>query len=298
MRALVLSTSLTLTLLLAGCGAAKQAAGTATGSNTSQVVARVNGNELTISQLNLALSDNNVTSLDTASTRQVLDDLINEELIVEQALTAKLDRDADVLLRIEQAKRLILAEAYEDRNVYPQAAISETEIHKYYDENPAFFKERRVYRLTAFSTEKATLPDAVSSQLGTVHTADAVRELLNRNGIDFKVEELSEGADAMAIDLVPRLALAKVGDVVPTTHGSGKLAALLLVEDIKSSPLPYEQASSTIENFLTSERNTAALSAYLARLRKGARIEYVGSVGAAATTTDAEHAAAGLKNLN
>lgn len=288
-----------LTLMLTACGAARQVAEKATGSSKpSQVMARVNGNELTISQLNLALSDNNITSLDSASTRQVLDDLINQELIVEQALTAKLDRDPDVLQRIEQARRLVLAEAYENRSVYPQTEITEAELRSYYDKNPAFFKERRVYHMTAFSTDKPSLPAAVSSQLGSLHTADAVRELLNRNSVTFKVEELSQGADEMAIELAPKLALAKVGDVVVTTHDSEKLAALLVVEDIKNSPVPYEQASNTIENYLTSERNTAALSAYVQRLRRGARIEYVGNVGAAVSNTDADHAAAGLKNLN
>jgi EpsD family peptidyl-prolyl cis-trans isomerase len=287
-----------LSLAMVACSGAKDTSATGGKSVPSQVVARVNGTELTVSQLNEALSDSNLATVDSDTTKQGLEDLINNELLVQQAQTAQLDRDPDVLLRIDQARRQILADAFESRSVYPQTPIAEAELHKYYDAHPALFKERHIYRMTAFATDATALPKAVVSQLPSVHSVEALRDLLAKNAVNYSLEELNQGADEVALDLVTPLSTSKVGDVLTTTHGDGKQIALLLVDDIKSAPLPFEQASPTIEGFLDTQRNSAALSAYLMRLRKGARIEYVGNVGGAPPATDADHAAAGLKNLN
>ncbi|MFX9077455.1 hypothetical protein ABTN32_20565, partial [Acinetobacter baumannii] len=50
-----------------------------------------------------------------AAGKQILQSLIDQELLIQQAQEQKLDRDANVMQAIESAKREILARAYVER---------------------------------------------------------------------------------------------------------------------------------------------------------------------------------------
>ena len=53
------------------------------------------------------------------ATRQAVDSLINEQLLVKSALDNKLDRDPAVVQALERARRQVLARAYVERLVFP-----------------------------------------------------------------------------------------------------------------------------------------------------------------------------------
>lgn len=104
--------------LVAGCGDKKEAE--AGGDKpASQVVAKVNGTELTVHQVNVALQ--RIPNLDPEQSRaaslQVVRNLVDQELAVQQALADKLDRDTAVVQAIDAARRQILAEAWMSRKV-------------------------------------------------------------------------------------------------------------------------------------------------------------------------------------
>src|SRR5882724_11602299 len=84
-----------------GCGRdSKSAAAT-------QVLAKVNGDEISVHQLNDRLSQVQIpTDVDaTAVRKQVLESLIDEQLLVQRAMADKVDRDPQVLQAIERTKR-------------------------------------------------------------------------------------------------------------------------------------------------------------------------------------------------
>ncbi|MFT3905882.1 MAG: EpsD family peptidyl-prolyl cis-trans isomerase [Steroidobacteraceae bacterium] len=282
--------------LLSGCGA-KDAAQAVTGIKT-QVAARVNGTELTLSQLNLVLTDSRIDAGNPGATRLALDKLINQELLVQQALADKLDRDPDVMLRIEQARRQVLADAYTEKHVYDARSVPEAQLRAYYDAHPALFKERRVYNITAFATDQPTLNAAVRAELPQTHTEAALKDLLARYGVGYTVEYLQEGADALPLELESSLAAAQSGAVLQTTHGSNSKVALFLVTAATSNPASFTQASDTIATYLSTQAHEKELSSWLTSSKKGARIEYVGNIGQLATASDTAAAEQGLKNLN
>jgi EpsD family peptidyl-prolyl cis-trans isomerase len=268
----------TLTGLMLGCGAGGAAPG-----NATQVVAKVNGRELTVSQLNQELVAMNAPDSGAASTQEALKRLIDKELLVQAASQAKLDVDPIVQLHIDAALRETLAQAYEERQVYPSVPIDEAELHKFYDSNPDLFSARRVYHAVAFNTDGAELPDALLANLGQTHSADAVRAQLSRSGVKFQEDEVTRTAETLPLELVPRFAAAKAGDVVVATTESGSPQVLLL-HSIDISPVSYDQAKNAIGHFLRGRRNEAALKAYLQQLQSAAKIRYVGESGSKAST--------------
>ena len=89
--------------VLIGCGQKKDvAAGDAAGS---EVVAKVNGDDLTAGQLAIALQKQRGMRPDAgdAASRQVLDQLIDEQIVAQKAIAAKLDKDPKVIDQLEAA---------------------------------------------------------------------------------------------------------------------------------------------------------------------------------------------------
>ena len=73
--------------------------------------------------------------------------ITDQELLAQEALEARLDRDAQVSNAIESAKRQILAQAYIERTVISASQPSPEQISRFYEDNPALFKSRRIYRV-------------------------------------------------------------------------------------------------------------------------------------------------------
>jgi peptidyl-prolyl cis-trans isomerase C len=254
--------------LTMGCGAGGPASGAAT-----QVVAKVNGRELTVSQLNYELVEMNAADSGEASTQRAIKRLIDKELLVQAATKAKLDRDPAVKLRIDAVEREILARAYAEGHVYPRGLIEESDLKKFYDDNPALFSARRVYHAVAFSTDQRQLPDTLLADLSHVHSVDGLRAILNQYQVNFQVEEMTRGAEAMPLDSLARIAAADVGDVVASAGDDGQ-AQLLLLRSIDSRPVSFENAKNSIAHFVRGKRDQAALQAHLQELQAGANIEY------------------------
>ena len=110
-RRLCLSVLIALTVALSSCGRADVK------KTSGQIVAKVNGDEISVHQINNAIARSNDIPPDEAkqAAAQTLERIIDQELLVQKALKDKLDRDPQVMQSIEDAKRQILARAYIER---------------------------------------------------------------------------------------------------------------------------------------------------------------------------------------
>src|SRR5690349_23919639 len=124
---------LVLMLALAAAGCERAAADRA----QSQIVARVNGVEISARELRAA---------GAANVAQAVEKVIDRELLVQKAVEAGLERDPQVAADIDNARREVLAQAYVERAARTRAAPSREEVRAFYAENPALFAERRIYR--------------------------------------------------------------------------------------------------------------------------------------------------------
>ncbi|HEX6530888.1 MAG TPA: EpsD family peptidyl-prolyl cis-trans isomerase, partial [Burkholderiales bacterium] len=113
----------------------------------AQPVAKVNGTEISIEQVRAP-----AYAGAGAVVAQALEKVIDRELLVQQALAAKLDRDPAVQQSIDNARRQVLAQAYLERAASAATGSSrpgemDKDVRAFYEQNPALFAERRVYRL-------------------------------------------------------------------------------------------------------------------------------------------------------
>jgi peptidyl-prolyl cis-trans isomerase C len=251
-----------------GCGS-----GATASPNATQVVARIDGHELTISQLNQALVAMHASDTGTAAQQQALNALIDEELMVQAAQKATLDRDRDVMTSMDAESREILVQAYVEQHIYPSEPINDSELHRFYDANPALFSARNIYHAAVFNVEQGPLAAELQAQIDKARSVDAVRAILSGKNIGFQTEEITRAAEAVPLSLLPKLAVAGTGESVIAKSEGGR-TQLFLLTGLESSPLSFDEVSGEIGQFLTMQRNKAALKTYLQQLRAASKIEY------------------------
>jgi EpsD family peptidyl-prolyl cis-trans isomerase len=254
-----------LAALLCGCNR------NSTAKQDVEVVANVNGDEITRGDLDAAVQ---AIGGDTAT---VVESLINEELLVQNALASHLDRDPMVVQEIERARRQILAHTYEERSILPHSEISAAAKREYYRSNPALFARRRIYRTLTFSIARPELTPTLRNALDHARSAIHVRELLDRRHIPFEAVEITRPAQEIPMDILPQLAQAGIGDVLIAPAPQQAQTLLICVVDVQDSPVDFEHASASISQYLGDVRKHEAVAQYLRRARSLASISYHGS---------------------
>lgn len=244
---------------------------------STQAAARVNTQEITVHQINLVLEQQRALPPEqvASASRAVLGRLIDQELAVQEAQNQKLDRDPRVVRQVEAAKREIVARAYAERIGGTAARPSPEDIKKYYEANPALFKERRVYNLEELSIEaKPEQLDAIKTALQNAKDPAAFVDYLKGSGAKFGVRQLLTPAEQLPLDKVGPFSRMKEGQSTFTRTING--AQVLVMLGSRQQPVDEEQARAAIEQFLLNERRHKAIQADLANLRSVAKIEYLG----------------------
>jgi EpsD family peptidyl-prolyl cis-trans isomerase len=281
--ALVLSS-----LVLGACGERPPEKKAAT-----QVAAKVNGGEISVHQINFVLqrTPNIPAAKAEAAKRQVLDSLIDQELAVQQALEAKLERTPNVMQAIENARREILARAFIEQKVSKEAKPAAEEVRKFYAEHPELFANRKIYRLEeiAFAASPEVMA-GVKEQLGGGKSVADVVKGLKAKGIEVAGGVSVKAAEQLALELLPRLAQAKDGQV-QLIENQGR-AAIIVVLATKSDPMDEAKAQPFIENFISNKQKSEAARSAMKELREKAKIEYVGEFAGTAPALAAAPAAA------
>jgi len=243
----------------------------------TQVVAKVNSGEISVHQVNFLLQRMPGAAPGQAESikHQVLESLIDQELAVQQALEAKLERTPEVMLAIETARREILMRAYIDQASGAKNKPSPEEVRKYYAENPALFSERKIYRLeeVAFVSSPEALA-IVREQLAKGRSAGEIATALKAAGIEVGGNVAVKSAEQIPLEILPKLAAARDGQ--PHLLESAGRSAIVTVLASKAEPVDEARATPAIENFIANRQKTEAGRQVLKQLREKAKIEYLG----------------------
>lgn len=256
-------------MLLAGCGGEKKAA--------TQVAAKVNKEEISVHQINAALSRaGNLTAEQTKlASREVLEKLVDQELLVEKSVEKKLDREPRVMQALEASHKQILAQAYMEQLVASVAKPTPEEVEVYFDKHPELFAQRRVYRFQQISVAagRDQLP-ALQQRMATAKTVEEVLAWLKEKNIQFSGNVAVKAAEQLPMDLLPKFAQMKDGQTAVIPGDKGLMLLQLL--ETKAAPVELKAVTPVIEQYLANQKRTELAEKTLKQMRADAKIEYLG----------------------
>ena len=270
-----------------------------------QSMARVNGQDITVHQLNAELQ--RLGNTPGISRKEVLDGLIARQLLTDQAEKNKIDRDPKVMQSIARTKEQILAQSYLQTKISNIPKPLASEVEEFYQKNPQLFAQRKQFETKEITIDTKDLTPELSERMGTAKTLDEVQSWLDGHQIKY----IPTQALRTSVELPP--ALVKAFSDMPSgslfTIKQGEQSQLVLLQEVKSSPLTLDIARPKIEQYLTLQKTKEATEAEIARLRAEAKVEYLNESDkldekqaspvkvpkAAPATKDVERGLAGLK---
>lgn len=261
-----------LMLVMAGCSKHEGAA-----KGGSQVVAKVNGSEITVHQLNFALSK--MGKLDQsqvkAASEKVLQQMVDMELLKQKSVDEKLDRDPNVLQVLEATRQQVLAQAYMQKVASKQAAPSENDINKFYDTHPELFSERNVYVIQEFAIKDGNQrASEIEAGINDAKTGDDIAKWLKDNNVMFSVNASRKAAEQLPLELLKKMNTLKEGDTLVVK--SPQALVLLFLAKIDRQPVDQEKAKPVIQQFLVNSNQQTLIKNEVAALRKEAKVEFYG----------------------
>ncbi|MDQ8021989.1 MAG: EpsD family peptidyl-prolyl cis-trans isomerase [Moraxellaceae bacterium] len=243
----------------------------------SQVAAKVDSREISVHQLNhiLARAPAMGPEQKKVALSGALDRLIDQELLLAQAIEKKLDRDPRVLQALEAARREVLVRAYAERITVQVPKPDPAAVREYYETHPDLFERRRVFNFTELLVPQLDGNMALLEQkVANARELGEVASWLRAERLAFTTASSVRPAEQIPMEALPRFVAMKDGELMVVPVGQG--ATVVSMNESYKQPLGFEAASSYIQQFLVNRARLETTEAELRRLRQQAKIEYVG----------------------
>lgn len=244
---------------------------------TSQVAAKVNSDEITISQVNSALANVQATPGKTAeeAKQEVLNNLIVQNLADQQAIKMKLDRNPAVMQAIESSKNMILARAYMDPIMSGIAKPTSEDVHKFYTEHPELFSDRHIFNIRELEIEsKPEVKETVLEMVNSGKTEDAIEAWAKSKDIKTSVQNGVKSSEQLPLDMLAKISKLEVGKKM--LIDMGKSVSVLAILNAKAEPVTEAAATTAIQEYLNNAHKKETLENEIKSLKAGAKIEYFG----------------------
>ena len=153
---------------------------------TGQVAAVVNGDEITLQEINAELGNAPIPAgVDKKAIQQAaLQRILDRRILAQTARDEDLDKTPDYMLRERQLKDALLVQIMGQKSQRALRVPGQSDIDKFIAENPSMFADRKLYSLDriqfAFPSDMTQL-----KALENDHSMDAVAVRLDSLGIKF-----------------------------------------------------------------------------------------------------------------
>jgi EpsD family peptidyl-prolyl cis-trans isomerase len=239
-----------------------------------QALASVNGNEITVLQLNEELQRAGVPAAqqDLAS-KQLLQALIDRQLLESEAEKEKLDRDPKVMQAIDRARALIIAQAYVQKHVGNVTQPTPAEVEDYFHKHPEFFSNRKQFNMNELIMGTADLTPEVKATADGAKSLEEVAVWLDAHKIKYGRTQVTRSTADLNPEVSQKLLAMPKGQIFIVKEG--ERAMLISIAETRDAPVTVQVAAPQIAQFLVTQKNKELAANEVKRLRSGAKIEYM-----------------------
>ena len=240
---------------------------------TEQVVAVVNGEEISLPELNAELGNAQVpANVDKKIVQQqLLQRLVDRRLLAQSAKEQGLDRDPTFIVEQRRVNESLLVERLAKRTNDTIPVPTAAEIDKFITGNPSLFNGRQLYNVDQIAFATPADPTRLKA-LEPAKTMDDVTAVLQKLGIQYQRANRVVDSATVPPEQMSRITSLPKGEpfVVPS---SGQVTVNVIVGS-KAEPLPDTQARPMAVRALRSQSLSKMGEQRLKDARTKAKIEY------------------------
>lgn len=264
-KRLAISTMCAMAALLAGCHK---------GAPEGQVAATVNGDEVTLQELNTEIQASNIPqgADKQAAQQQALQHIIDRKLLLSAARDKKIDKSPEFQSQKQRADELLLAQTYAKQQLAAVPVPNDGDISKFMADHPNAFGNREALQLDQIRFRPTPADIKKLSVIQADHNLDAVAAHLTSLGIKF--DRVKAGLDTAQVptDLIKAINALPPGEpfVLPT-NGIITVNAVIGHQAIATDPAQARQGA---VGAWRQQQFTKLIGDQLKALRDGAKITY------------------------
>ena len=238
-----------------------------------QTVAVVNGQEITLSELNFELGLANVPpGSDKAVVRaQVLQSMIDRRLIAAQALKEGVDKTPDFLSRKRRAEEDLLISMLSSQRLKSVALPSVRETDAFIASHPAMFANRELWALEQVQFQPPADP-SVQAEIDKTPSLAALVAVLQKHGVTFAQQKNRLDTAIVPAELYQKISAIREGEPFIVRVGDRAIASVIVGREAK--PLGGDQARPIAADAMRREQSAKDMANRVSGLRKAAKIEY------------------------
>lgn len=258
-------------LCLTGAAAAPAEKKTVAGGKT-QVVAKVAGREITLTELRIEMGRLGLSPTDVNAERGALESLLNRTLLAKAARASDLHRKPETMARMYAAQDQALADYYLAVASQPAEPTRE-EIDDYVRSNPSLFSARKAYEFSVLSLETKNFNEAVLTPLFD-HEADFARlaGVLEKAGAANSIVGAAQSGAAFPAPIREQLARYAPRDNI-VIKGDATTQILKIIS-VRPDAGDASEWPALARRALLEEASSKRATALLARLKQDAPIAY------------------------
>ncbi|MFC1541898.1 peptidyl-prolyl cis-trans isomerase [Candidatus Latescibacterota bacterium] len=246
-----------------------------------QIFVTVNGVHLTESDLLEIIPEEFYDKLTTEHKRKIIEEWVQTELLYQEALSAKIDKEPEIERLLLNSKQNLLSNEYLERELSDIEPPSTDELREYYEKNTEYFKVTSpefVVRYALFDNKDDA--NAFYSQVKNNESFSELAQKLSKhpssvNGGNLGLvneETVEPNIWEMINNIYTKAGLTKISDVFMVIDGWG----CVIVDEVyvPESIKPFEYVKDLLIDMYMSEKREEEKEALLRRLTATADIKY------------------------
>jgi peptidyl-prolyl cis-trans isomerase C len=247
---------------------------------SGQTVAVVNGEEITASELNSELTNEQAGAAgDTKLARNTaLQNLVNRKLLVQQAKSDGIDKSPEYVTQLRRTTDDLLINMLLSRRLNTAQVPTPDQISQFEASHPEAFAAREVWNLSQMVYPLSKDP-AVNAKLKAAKSLDEIGQILTAAGIQFTRSDRKLDTAVFPDAIYKQIEKLPPGEPF-IANGADKAVASVIAQRTPN-PTPSEQARPIAVNLMKREQANQILQDRVKSLRATAKIEYQPGFGPA-----------------
>lgn len=238
-----------------------------------QTVAIVNGEEITLSELNFELGLANAPAgADKAAVRaQVLQQMIDRRLLADQAKKEGVETTPEYVSRKRRSEDDLLISMLSAQRYKTVAPPSARDTDAYIASHPAMFANRQLWDLDQIQYQPPSDP-AIQAEINKTRDFAGLLAVLQKNNITVARQKNRLDTAVVPAELFQKISALPAGEPFIVRVGDRAIASAIVGREPK--PLVGDQARPIAAEVMRKEQSTKDMANRVSSLRKEAKIEY------------------------